>query len=461
MLKKLAGFGAKYAAAPLVVADTFSSLAKTTLGFSGGRFKTTFQIWKEIVEFGHVRGAVYKKDGGEQLPGVSVVLEGDEGNPVNPPPHTDVTDENGLYYFENIQVGAKILQFTKDGYKPQTVPITIVKDQTITVDIEMEAEEGGVSGRVLNEILWENDVDPPLFQGTVLLVADEIGGEQRHITKEITNGLYTISLPTGRYWLKAMHSDYHPDSLEIEVEEDETVPAGRDLILSPKVSISATVDFDMNNDGIYESSIEVPLSHIGARDISSEWNCTVGQVGTVLYVAGLEGEYPTDFDLVELVITADLLDGSAWYTLGGLEGAGCPASGVVATLLYATTRYKCKYTDGNYYPQVFAVTYDPGDQGCNCGIIDYGTVAFTEIGTDLADPIEGQVTVGTLAGWKTCHCACKTTDQHGNCIDWEVECARVRINLDFSTFVGTDYLLPGIHGQGPAGLRAAALLYRE
>jgi hypothetical protein len=442
-LKRVAGFGLKYVAAPLVVADSFSALAKTTLGFSGGRFKTTFQIWKEVVEFGHVQGTVFKKKDGTRMQGVAVTLEGDEGNPVNPPPHNDVTDGQGLFYFENIQVGSKTLRFSKDGYKPKSVPITIVKDQTITVDVEMEEEEGGVTGRIINEILWENDVDPPLFQGTVLLLIDEIGGEHRHFTKEVHNGLYTIGLPTGRYWLKATHEDYHPDSLEVEIEEDETVPAGRDLILSPRVSVTATVDFDMNNDGIYESSVAIPLPHFGASMPAIDWSCPAGQPGGIIQIVGVEGTFPDDFDdIVMIAITTDLLDGSPWYSLGGIEGAGCPATGVVATLFYATTRYMCHYTDGNDYAQAFSITYDPGDQHCNCGITDYGTVAFSEIGTELADPVKGHIIAGTLAGWKTCHCACKRRDQYGNCIESEVECARARLNLEFTTFVGTDYMLP-------------------
>ena len=198
----------------------------------------------------------------------------------------------------------------------------------------------------------------------------------------------------------------------------------------------------MNNDGIYERSINLPLSFIGSSKKDIDWSCDDSAPGKALEIAAIEGTYPHDFDIVVIVITIDLLDGSAWYELGGLEGAGCPSTGVVATLFYATTREKCRYTDGELYPMVFSILYDAGDRGCNCGITTYGTIAFSEIGSELADPVKGHVISGTVAGWKTCQCSCKRSDAQGNCVEWEVECARARLDIDFATFVGTDYMLP-------------------
>ncbi|MGD9402838.1 MAG: carboxypeptidase-like regulatory domain-containing protein, partial [bacterium] len=120
----------------VVTSDAVASVIKTLIGFRNSRFKTTFEIWKETVGFGNISGTVHDAADGTPIPGVTVTLEGDDGNPMDPS-HEETTSSTGAFFFENIMAGEKTLEFSKVGYEAKSLGVTVQSGKTTAVAVTL------------------------------------------------------------------------------------------------------------------------------------------------------------------------------------------------------------------------------------------------------------------------------------------------------------------------------------
>ncbi len=421
-----------------MIGENVTSLMKTWVGATSSRFKTTFKIWKVVGDFGNVEGGVFDKDDGEPIEGAVINLLGDDDNPINPP-HTYSTESDGGYLFQNILVGDKQLQVTKTGYKAKTVNIDIQKQKTIQVDIELEKIHGFVSGRILNDIYVQNEMDDSLFDKDCNLRAEEIDGENRSVSYSITDGTFNIKLFPGQWWIVPEHEDYKDDSIQATVVEDEQTTLN-DFILQPDISSETTIELDMNADGIFEITYSFQTSAVAAsQKVDSDNLCGHGNYPDLILVVGLY----SDTDNVFMLFNTDELDeNSAIESWGSIYNGNCQREGLAGSAQYLTTRYECTDSDGDSDPIFFGWPGGPyyGDE-CRCGVDDLGGVTFERYGEEIADVIQGY-SIASLPGWKSCYCEGIDNDEDGDIDEWEVTCARVRVTFDFKVFVGTEYITP-------------------
>jgi len=214
-----------------MIGENLTSVAKTVLGLTSSRFKTTFKVWKEIGDFGNITGGIYEKVSGEPVGGVQIELLGDEYNPINTP-HSYTTQDDGGFYFENILVGEKTLNVTKTGYRAASATVVVVEDKTITKNIEIEKVHGYAVGKIRNEIYIENGLQNTLFDKDVILTAREIGGEERTESFYENDGEYRLSLFVGNWWIIVRYDDYKSDSVQVTIEDD-TETFANDIIMVP------------------------------------------------------------------------------------------------------------------------------------------------------------------------------------------------------------------------------------
>ena len=197
----------------------------------------------------------------------------------------------GRFYFDNIMTGEKTLRVTKAGYKTKAVAVTVVKNQTIDVAIEIEKETGGANGNIIDEILLEHNVADPRFKKDCSVTAREIGGENRVFYYTIDDGDYSVNVPPGHYRIIAEHDDYHPDSVEVVVTADSGTPAPRDLLMKPKATMSGYIYLDMNNDDHYETQFPITFTSAGIGWETPEGSCpTTGSPFPVIAGVGAQPE---------------------------------------------------------------------------------------------------------------------------------------------------------------------------
>ncbi|MGB6122733.1 MAG: carboxypeptidase-like regulatory domain-containing protein, partial [Bacteroidota bacterium] len=162
-LKSLAA-AVNFGARVFFAGDALTSFAKTWVGVFLSRFETTFRISREQIDFGKIDGSVHDGESGLPIQGATVIVRGDDGNPLNPP-HTFTTLDDGSFYFENIMTGNKTLEASKEDYGPKSVPVTVEKNKTTSVLISLSKSKGKITGSVINEILQKKGVFPSTFQG--------------------------------------------------------------------------------------------------------------------------------------------------------------------------------------------------------------------------------------------------------------------------------------------------------
>ncbi len=434
----------KWVAVPVKAVLAFNSVTqgfRAALGFNSSFFRTSFVAWKEYTDFGAVQGYVGDKQSGLGISGAVVKLLGDENNPMHPA-HEQTTSNTGYFRFDNIGVGEKSLQATKSGYESATVGIVIVKNQTIDQNIILEKQTGGLSGKVLNEILQHHGISPPYFADEVEIEAKQIGGNHQLLRTSTSAGTYTISLPTGNWWVVASHEDYKSDSFQVNVQQAGTINAPRDLVLRPNPTMSGTIYFDMDNNGQYESSKQVNFPQVGLRKpLLFDGECNYGGNPLMTMLAsGVRGSSNADYDFIEIGLTSSLIESAGSYPVGGPDYWGCSAFDIKCAAAFRTTSHFCRYEQTFDFPMLFSFFQDPEARGCNCGINAPGDIYLTDWGTELGDVVAGAVNID-LAGWKGCECSGTDTNDDGKNDEWEVDCARVRVSLDFRLLVGTDYLI--------------------
>jgi hypothetical protein len=439
----------------LIATYNLTSVAKTMLALSNANFATNFKVWREFEDFGSVAGQVASKTSGNGIAGASVTLAGDEGNPLNPA-HQVTTDGQGHYRFDKIGVGEKTITANKTGYNSNTVTATIVKDQTVTANIELEAPIAGLTGRVLNEILVRNGVSQTGFTGTVNIEANEIGGQHRNAGTHAYDGNYSISLSAGNWWVVATHEDYKADSFSIAITGG-TAPPPRDLVLKPDPQMTGKVHINTDNQGGYEMTFDLNLTAVGLFKPSLyQSECHYGGAPqTIMSAAGIRGNSNSDNDWFEIDFDTVLINGSGDYRAGGGDYFGCSGTSAPTMAAFGTTRQHCLYAQTVQYPMSYLIWDDARDFGCNCGASLTQTVTITQWGTELADIVAGHCVID-LAGWKTCECSGSDTNHDGIIDHWNVSCSQAMVEIDFRLLVGTDYLItfrPNGSGVLPGVLR--------
>lgn len=440
MLKKLAGWLLVPAKA-VIAANNLSSVFKTVLGLTDTHYATRFKVWRDYTAFGVIAGQVANKSNGVGIQGATVKITGDDNNPLNPP-HEKTTDAQGYYRFENIGVGERSVTASKAGYKSATVGATVEQNKTTTVNIQLEVHTGGMTGKVLNDILTHNGVSPANFLGTVDITANEVGGQHRVSNSFAFDGVFTLNLPVGNWWVVATHDDYKPDSFSIAISADGSADAPRDLVLVPAPTMTGQVYINKDNQGSYELQFPLNLTQVGlGKPILHNQDCYFGgQPQMTMQAIGGRASSAGDYDYVQISLNSDIIDQAGDYRIGGLDYFGCSGLNAAAFIAFLTSRTKCTYEQSIQVPMQYILIDDPESFGCNCGASLNQSIYFTEWGTDLSDVIAGTFVVD-LAGWNTCDCAGDDTDGDGKDDQWDVSCAKARVEVDFRLLVGTDYLV--------------------
>ena len=426
----------------VLVGDNVTSIMKTTYGFTSTRFKTTFNVWAETIEFevGNIQGSVHDKEGGLPIASAVVDVLGDDANPLHPS-HQDVTSETGAFYFGNIMEGEKTLRVTKTGYKTKTVTVTVVKNETIDVAIEIEKEKGTTTGNIIDEILLEHGIEDPTFKKDCSLTVRELGGENRVFYYTISDGDYQVNVPPGHYRIVAEHEDYYPDSVEVVVTADTGTQAPRDLLMKPQASMSGDIYLDMDNNGGYETHYAINFTAVGGGWETPAGNCPISgsPFSVIIAVGTLTG---TD-DIVEIVINPNVVNDAGYFALGSVIEATCPGYNVAAGAFYHTARVTCTGPDMQSYPMDFLVV-ERTEPECNCGLTTFGSLVLEKYGENLTDLVRGGI-VSDLAGWNGCECwCCDDVDGDGEEDDYVVSCAKAHVDVDFKFLVGSLYkVAPG------------------
>jgi hypothetical protein len=426
--------------------DNVTSVMKTTYGFTSTRFKTTFQVWSEmiVIEVGNISGSVHDKDSGVPIEGAVVDVQGDDANPLHPS-HQDITGGTGAFYFDNIMTGEKTLRVTKTGYKTKAVDVTVVKDDTINETIELEKETGSATGNIIDEILLEHGEADPRFKKDCSVTARELGGEHRVFYYTISDGDYHLNIPPGTYRIIAEHDDYFPDSVEVVVTADSGSPAPRDLLMKPKASISGDIYLDMDNNGNYETHYAISFTSAGVGWETPAGDCPgSGSPFSVIIGAGTRSGGGTQ-DILQIVINPNMVDGPGYFALGSGIEATCPGYNVAGGVFYQTTRVLCTY-ESYTYQMDFMIT-ERSEPACNCGVTNFGSLVLEEYGEALTDVVSGGI-VSDLAGWNTCECwCCEDTDDDGQEDDYVVSCAKAHVDVDFRFLVGSLYKVTTVAAQ--------------
>lgn len=440
MLKKLAGWLLVPAKA-VIATNNLSSVFKTVLGLTDSYYATRFKVWRDYTAFGVIAGQVANRSNGVGIQGATVKITGDDNNPLNPP-HEKTTDAQGYYRFENIGVGERSITASKAGYKSATVGVTVEQNKTTTANIQLEVQSGGMTGKVLNDILTHNGVSPANFTGTVDITANEIGGQHRVSNSFAFDGVYTLNLPVGNWWVVATHDDYKPDSFSVAIPADGSVDAPRDLVLVPAPTMTGQVYINTNNQGSYEVQFPLNLTQVGlGRPVLHNQDCYFGgQPQMTMQAIGGRASSANDYDYVQISLNSDIIDQAGDYRIGGLDYFGCSGLNCAAFIAFLTSRTKCTFEQSIQMPMQYILIDDPESFGCNCGAGLNQSIYFTDWGTDLCDVIAGTFVVD-LAGWNTCECSGDDTDNDGKYDSWDVSCAKARVEVDFRLLVGTDYLV--------------------
>ncbi len=439
----LASLGA-WLAVPAKVTLTFNSVSsvfKTALALNWARYKTTFRIWKEYEDFGVIRGMVADKTSGLGIGGATVIVGGDDNNPLNPP-HEKTTDEDGHYRFENIGAGARTITSQKSGYRSNSVAVTVVKDQTVEANVELERTGAGVSGYVRNDIFIHHGLQNTSFKGDVNLHCREIGGDHSSFDTWVRDGVVAVALSEGRWKLTAEHDDYDADSVEVQVPSDGSVQLPRDLVLKPHPTMTGRIWIDSDNNGGYEVDFAAAFQQVGlSAEEASQDPCPLGgSPGVIMRALAIRGSTTADVDLVEFAMRMSAITEAGTFRIGGVDTYACEGSSAAAGGAMITSRVKCNYPDVGSFNMSFTFLDDPESRGCNCGINEPGTLFLTEFSNELGEVVAGGFNID-LAGWRTCQCSGSDTDSDGIIDEWDVSCAKARLQLDFRLPVGSDYLV--------------------
>ncbi|MBN2000431.1 carboxypeptidase regulatory-like domain-containing protein [candidate division KSB1 bacterium] len=241
-----------------VFADDLTGIAKTALGFHRGRFRTSFEIHKEIIEWGRVNGYVFQKGNGKPLEDIIVELQGDEDNPIRTE-HWYSTDKDGGFRFENITTGSKTLKIHRSGYGINFFDIVVKKGENefnfeinkfkyayVSVSIGVNNVQfinhpGGIGGYTTLSTGWLGDMismdgnklyfdygsDNPDVEGHITVLLDEAQmkvlsidamSKHLHLTNVVTSTLKTGPLEPRLEFVTAEPGPNARDSYQLKIK---------------------------------------------------------------------------------------------------------------------------------------------------------------------------------------------------------------------------------------------------
>jgi|GEM_PF-1760304 len=420
-----------------LIGERLTSAAKAAWGVQLASLKTTFRVWKIVSDFGGITGHVMQNESPYgAVVGAHVHLSGDDANPI--PGHvTDVTtDGTGGFTFENVMVGDKSLAVTKAGYNDKSVSVTVTKDQVAEVTIKLSKRVGTVKGNVINDIyvkarqLPEYATHDTLFDGQLYVYArGRVADQPYEDSRSISNGHYTFDLPAGTFWIVATSPDnaYLPDSLQVNIVENQTTNAFRNLRMKPncRVTASVTPGSTSSYNLVFDSANASQPMHDGSQNAIVFSGFTPGQTADEF-----------DFWINENVVYTDSMydAGTMWaFTQNNPKVGGFAAYG-------SNHHLRCQH-DGQTYDFILHVIGDPDESGCDCGIstvAELGNIRLSKYGNELGDVLEGNVDC-TLAYWRNCECTGTDTNHDGKNDQWNVVCEKVRFNVDFKVLVGSKF----------------------
>ncbi|MBI3661530.1 MAG: carboxypeptidase regulatory-like domain-containing protein [Acidobacteria bacterium] len=437
---------AAWLSVPAKVVMTFNSVSstlKTAMGFTAAEFNTAFEVSRDVLESGSVRGQVADSISGSPISGAQVQLQGDDNNPLNPS-HQVTTGADGTYYFSNIITGPKTITATKAGYAAKTINVTIEKDHEVTAHIPLARQSGGLSGKILNGIFVHYGIQPANFNKTLELEMRPAAGDAS-LYSNISNGTYTLTLAAGTWWLKAAYEDYRSDSIQVTIPTSGSIAAPRDLVLEPMPTMGGEIFLDMNNDGTNDQTIQITFPNVGLT-APTAWTCDAGSPQYCLAM-GVRGSAQSDYDATIIGLKVSSITGAGAVSVGPFHEWPCSPQSGPAIAFISTTRQHCTAPDVTA-PMSFVFEGDPDKPGCACGISNPGTVTLTDWGTQLGDLVAGWITVD-LHGWTGCYCDASDTNHDGINDHYDVACARAHAQIDFRFLVGTDYLVPWVPTSPP------------
>jgi hypothetical protein len=421
--------------APIVgvlVGNNLTNAAKTLVGLMNSRWKTEFKVWRIVEDFGTITGTVSDKDTGLPLEGVLVELLGDWDNPIPGHVTTMTTGTDGGFHFDNVTVGEKSVRFSKSGYESQTKEVTVVKKTVHTLTVDLERAKGTVQGDIVNLVkkAYRDQVDPgqdTLFTREATLFAHgQVGGGYISRSYFEFDGVYSLELEEGTWWIGARHEAYYPDSVGVEVESDQTVRAPRSLAMAPHDTMTVTLSLQALG-----SPVVVSWSLAGA---------TSGEHAGNLYLLAIAGGQSSPVtEEMDFIIDLYTVQSASDYALGTAEQLLDPGSGYGGFVGYVTERVKCD-RGGGPEAMVYGLRGEPDEPGCDCGITDPGLFYFTEFGLELGDVIAGSIVGANVNGFMECECAGVDTNSDGIPDDWShVTCTLGEIDADFRVIVGSLY----------------------
>ena len=237
-------------------------LALGLLGCSGGQ-------GYNLAATGDIAGTV-KDESDVVIVGATIIVEEAD--------LSAITDEDGYYLLENIPVGTYNVATFADNHYPQTVTVTVEKNEIVIQDfiIPQAIQTYTVSGTVMDK-----DTEGPLGGATVT-----IEGTGWAATTE-DNGSYSISdVEASTYNITASKLGYTNQTETVTVDGDTTVDFELIALVQYDLTIDSTADVSVTTPGegtfTYDAGTVVDLvaeADVGYRFV--EWTGNVSTVGDV------------------------------------------------------------------------------------------------------------------------------------------------------------------------------------
>lgn len=123
------------------------------------------------------------------------------------------TDENGSFELKMPRESAEVT-FSAENHKTETRSVAIPSGEVRTLDLQLQAENGTLSGNILDAETNERILEPRL----TLLDADGQTVDLKSVNAQAANGWYAMLLPPGAYTLTVSAEKYSAESVELTVE---------------------------------------------------------------------------------------------------------------------------------------------------------------------------------------------------------------------------------------------------
>ncbi|MGG0853609.1 carboxypeptidase regulatory-like domain-containing protein, partial [Metabacillus fastidiosus] len=195
---------------------------------------------------GSITGTLTDLSTGAAISGAAVQLSNSVGAIVN----TAVTDENGVYVFNNVVPDSYNLSFIANGYSSGRAGAIVNPNQTTVVNTNLTRLAGALSGTVLN------NNNEPLANAQVTVFQNNI-----QVTSAITdvNGNYLISnLSPGSYVIVTTTDNFITNTVSVTITNGETTVLN--FILQPLPGTLSGQVTDSSGNPIAGATISVQLS---------------------------------------------------------------------------------------------------------------------------------------------------------------------------------------------------------